>query len=379
MDLASIFHTGSDKKIRYAVVALGDIAQEAMMPGISHTGNSEITAFVTSDLEKAEVLGKKYGVENNYTYEQFDELLKSGKIDAIYLATPNWRHAEFAVPALRAGIHVLLEKPMEISTDECEEILEAQKSSGSKLMLAYRLHFEPATLSLIKKLRDGQIGELRYFSSTFSQMVDPKNHRAKNGMYAGPLYDMGPYPINACRYVFEDEPIEVISATAVHYSDSLMPNTQDTVAVVLRFPKERIAQFVVSYSAASIDSFTVVGTKGSIEMNPGFTYGKPLEQFVKIESSENHESFKTTDQFGGEMKYFSDCILNGRDPEADGEEGLADVRVIEGILKAIETGLPQKLPPFQRTRRIDVEAQLERLSQVHPPKDVHASSPQLGS
>src|SRR5436305_5523850 len=136
---------GPDKKVRYAIVGLGDIAQEAMLPGVEHTGNSEVTAFVSSNPEKARELGKQYGITSCYSYEQFGDLLKSGTIVAIYLATPNWRHAEFIIPALRAGIHVLAEKPLEVNTAKCKEIIEAQRNWSAKLMVAYRLHFEPAT------------------------------------------------------------------------------------------------------------------------------------------------------------------------------------------------------------------------------------------
>src|SRR5689334_1591921 len=108
-----------------------------MLPGVEHTGNSELAAFVSSDLEKARQVGERYNVTNFYRYEQFDGLLGSGLIDAIYLATPNWRHAEYAIPALKAGIHVLTEKPLEVSTAKCKEILEAQKTSSTKLMVAY--------------------------------------------------------------------------------------------------------------------------------------------------------------------------------------------------------------------------------------------------
>ena len=136
MSIASALGLEETKKIRYAIVGLGDIAQEAMMPGIEHTGNSEITAFVSGDPEKLRKLGENYGVENHYSYEQFDTLLKSGQIDAIYLATPNWRHAEFAVPALTTGIHVLCEKPLEISREKCGEIISAAGRSGARLMTA---------------------------------------------------------------------------------------------------------------------------------------------------------------------------------------------------------------------------------------------------
>ncbi len=168
------------RKIRYAIVGLGDIAQEDMMPGVDHTCNSEITALVTSDPVKANELAKKYGVETAFSYEQFEEALTSGSFDAIYLATPNWRHAEFIVPALKAGIHVLTVKPLEVSTIKAKEILDAEATSNAKLMVAYRLHFEPATLDSIEKIRAGRLGNVHVFASTFPQLVDPDNHRVKN-------------------------------------------------------------------------------------------------------------------------------------------------------------------------------------------------------
>jgi predicted dehydrogenase len=367
-----------EKKVRYAIVGVGDIAQEAMMPGVSHTGNSEITALVTSDPEKARKVAEQYGVADTYRYEQFDEMLASGKVDAIYLATPNWRHAEFAIPALRAGVHVLVEKPLEVSTQQCQAIIEAAQASTAKVMVAYRLHFEPATLSAIERIRSGELGEVLLFTSTFVQKVDPDNHRARSGVEAGPIFDMGPYPLNAARYIFEAEPTEVVSAVGVRHPQAGLGDFDDTVAVTLRFPGERIAQFVVSYALNALESFFAAGTEGSIAMQPCYTYGKPLEQTVMLGQDERRRSFKNTDHFGGEMKYFSDCILNGTEPEPDAEEGYADVRVLEGIIRALETGAPVKLEPFARTRRIDTAAQLQTLRAVKSPELVNASNPGAG-
>jgi len=366
----------SQSKVRYGVVALGSISQEAMLPGVEHTGNSEITALVTSDSVKADELGKMYGVSDTYSYERFGELIQSGKVDALYIATPNWRHAEFAVPALEAGIHVLLEKPMEVSSDACQRIIDAQQRSGAKLMVAYRLHFEPATITAIETVRSGKLGEVHLFSSNFCQVVDTQNHRVKNGALAGPLFDMGPYPINGVRNIFEDEPIEAF-ATATRHPESGFAGLDDTVSVILRFPKERIAQFTVSYFGNPIDSYTVIGSKGSLEMNPGFIYGKPLSYSLQIGEKKSHESFKNTDHFGGEMKYFSDCILNNNDPEPDGTEGLADVRVIEAALRSIESGKFEKVTTVVKKRRISAD-QKEKLGAEKTPEMVHASAPARG-
>jgi predicted dehydrogenase len=370
---------GSDKKVRYAIVGLGDIAQEDMMPGVEHTGNSVITALVTSDPKKAKEPGAMYKVEATFTYEEFAQALTSGTFDAIYLATPNWRHAEFIIPALRAGIHVLSEKPLEVSTAKCREILDAAKTASAKLMVAYRLHFEPGTLSTIDVVRSGQLGEVHTFTSTFAQPLGPSNHRAHSGDLAGPVLDMGPYPVNAARYIFGDEPTEVVSAVGTrHPGTGFDQNFDDTVAVTLRFPGNRLAQFSLSYYGGPVNSFVAVGPKGSVMLDPAYMFGQPMEQTVAVGQEKRKKSFKNTDHFGGELKYFSDCILNGTDPEPDGEEGFADVRVLEGVLEALKSGGAVQLPPFTRTKRIDTEAQKIELRAVSTPDLVHASNPGKG-
>jgi predicted dehydrogenase len=379
MRIKELLGVETGQKVRYAIVGLGDIAQEDMMPGVEHTGNSEITALITSDQVKARELGRKYGISALFGYEQFEAALHSESFDAIYLATPNWRHAEFIVPALKAGIHVLTEKPLEISTEKCRQILDAEKTSLAKLMVAYRLHFEPATLDTIEKIRSGMLGEVHLFASTFSQLVDPANHRVQNGELAGPVLDMGPYPVNAARYIFEDEPLEVASAVgAKHPQSGFEQDFFDTVAVTLRFPENRLAQFNLSYFGNPSNSFVVVGTEGILELNPCYTFGTGLAQTVVIGDKKEGHSFKNTDHFGGELKYFSECILNDEHPEPDGEEGYADVRVLEGILTAVRTGQPVTLPPFQRYQRIDTERQKTKLSAVSTPELVHASNPGRG-
>jgi predicted dehydrogenase len=374
MNIREVLGLPLKKKVRYGIVGLGDIAQEAMLPGVEHTGNSAITALVTGDPVKAGRLAERYGVAHIYSYEQYQEMLHSGNVDAIYLAMPNWRHSEFVLPALAAGVHVLVEKPLEINTERCKQILDAQHASSAKLMVAYRLHFEPATIAAIERVRGGDLGQVHLFTSVFSQLVNPQNHRARNGEAAGPVFDMGPYPVNAARNLFEAEPIEVI-ALGTRHAGSGLGDFDDTVSASLRFPGDRLAQFLVSYYGSPVDSYTVLGTRGSLEVKPGFTYGAGLEHTLTIDGRTEHMSYKNTDQFGGEMKYFSDCVLHDIDPEPDAEEGLADVRVLEAILRSLQTEQPQTLEPFVRHKRIKAD-QAVRLGSVKPPEPIHASSPE---
>ncbi len=369
------------KKVRYAVAGVGWISQTAMLPGIEHTGNSEVVALVTGHAEKASKVGEKYGIEKVYSYDELDGLLSSGDIDAVYLATPNFAHVEYAVKVLEAGIHLLLEKPMAVSVEECERILAAQKSSGAKLMIAYRMHFEPGTLKAIERVRNAEIGTLRFFNSSFSQPVSGQNHRARHGFWAGPVPDMGPYPLNMVRNLFGAEPIEAF-ATGVctdpeKFVDMDGKPFEDTVAVTLKFPAGRVAAFVVSYNGGDLDDYRVVGAKGDIFSQPAFQVGASIEHQMTVEKAKKSEKFKTTDHFGGEMKYFSECILTGREPEPDGEEGMLDVRVIAALEQALKTGLPQKLQPYVRSRRPDPE-QVQKLPVTSEPELVGVHQPSKG-
>lgn len=362
-------------KVRYAVVGAGWISQAAFMPAVAGSGNSELAALVTGDPEKARALGARYGLRHLLGYDDYPRLLASDEIDAIYLALPNGMHRDYAVPALEAGLHLLLEKPMAVSEEECREIEVAARRSGAELMIAYRLHFEPATLEAIRLVRAGRIGDPRLFTCVFSQPVAPTNHRARQGYWAGPVADMGPYPINAARHLFGAEPVEV---TAMGARDPLLGFDFDaSVAVTLRFPGDRLAQFTVSYGAASTGSYRIVGTDGDLEVAPGFTFGEPIHHRLKVGGRVHERAFPPTDQFAGELRYFSDCILHDRRPEPDAEEGLADVRIIAAIERALGHGGVERLEPFERARRPEPE-QVQEVPPAKAPDLVNAAAPGTG-
>ena len=368
-----LFGTEPSRKIRYAIVGLGWISQESLMPGVAHTGNSVMTAFVTGDAEKARVLGEAYGVAHAFDYASYPKLLQSGEIDAVYLALPNSMHRDFAVPALEAGLHLLLEKPMAPSEAECREIIDAAARNHVKLMLAYRLHFEEGTVAALEVVQSGEIGEPKLFDAVFSQQVAPGNHRTKSELWAGPIPDMGPYPINAARQLFRAEPTEVMAWSA-RSGEARFAEIEETVSVILRFPDEKLATFTLCYGGASVNAYRVVGSKGDIAVEPGFTWGKPLRHRVTVDGKTREKSFPPTDQFGGELKYFSDCILNDTHPEPDGEEGLADVRVCLAIEEALRTGLPQRIEPLTRKAR-PIRDQVQSLRFVPSPTLVNAKRP----
>jgi len=361
--------------IRYAVVGCGHIAQVAVLPAFANARrNSKLAAIVSGHPVKREELRKKYDVAKALDYAQYDELLKSGEIDAVYIALPNSMHAEYAERAARAGIHVLCEKPMALTEAQCELMANAAREGRAKLMIAYRLHFERANLEAVEIARSGRIGEPRLFTSTFTMTVVPDNIRVKREMGGGVLYDIGIYCINAARALFRDEPVEVHAAASGAIGD-----VEESVSAVLRFSNERLASFTCSFGAARVSEYRLVGTKGDLAVDPAYEYAKPLEHGLSLEGNlVSERRFAKRDQFAPELLYFSDCVLLNRDPEPSAEEGLADVRVIRALYQSMATGRPVELPPYERHERPSLEQEIRR-PPIEKPQVVHAQAPSGGS
>jgi glucose-fructose oxidoreductase len=339
--------TGRNKTVRYAVVGLGHIAQAAVLPAFLHAQrNSRLGALVSGERRKLNALGRRYGVKRLCGYDGVDELFASGEIDAVYIALPNNMHKEFTVRAARAGLHVLCEKPMAINVRECEQMIRAAKKTNVKLMIAYRLHFERANLEAVQLARSGKLGDLRFFSSEFSMQVSENNIRLEREKGGGPLYDIGIYCINAARYCLSEDPVEVW-ATAAKSRDRRFSEIDESVIGAMRFKDERLASFTCSFGAADRSTYSITGTRGSIILDPAYEYAEGLAYRLKIGERERNKKFAKSDQFAAELLYFSDCILNDRNPESSGEEGLADVRIIEGMMRSIKSGrwVPVRVPP----------------------------------
>ena len=197
------------KKVRYAIVGAGWISQEAFMPAVAGTGNSEMTAIVTGNQQAARDLAAFYDIEHISGYDGYDALLAEDTFDAVYIALPNSMHADYAIRAMEAGKHAMVEKPLAVSVAECEAMIRASEESNVYLMTAYRLHSEPMTVAALEALRRGEVGEARLFTSTFGFQTAETNHRLKGEHWGGPLQDIGVYCLNAARQVFQDEPVEV--------------------------------------------------------------------------------------------------------------------------------------------------------------------------
>lgn len=366
----------SRSKVRYAVVGQGHIAQVAVLPAFAHAQrNSELAALVSGDRVKLRALGRKYGVGGLYSYEQYDDCLRSGGVDAVYIALPNHLHREYAVKAARAGVHVLCEKPLAVTEADCKAMIAAARRGRVKLMVAYRLHFEEASLKAVEMVRGGKLGEARIFESLFTMQVKPGNIRLQREGGGG-LYDIGIYCINAARALFAAEPVSVFAWSA-NNGEKRFREVDEMTAAVMRFPGEQLASFTCSLGAADVSEYHVVGTKGALRVEPAYEYAEGLVHHLQTGDEPNKKkTFAKRDQFAAELLYFSDCVLRDREPEPSGEEGLADVRVIRALLRSARAGRPVPLGAFSRRRRPRLAQEIER-PPVRKPRVVRAEPPSL--
>jgi predicted dehydrogenase len=363
----------SRRKVRYAVVGLGHIAQIAVLPAFRNAENSELFALVSADSDKLEKVGKKYSLEHLYSYEDYSRALSN--VDAVYLALPNHLHREYAVRAAAAGVHVLCEKPMAVTSEDCRAMIDAAKQNHAKLMIAYRLHFEAGNLEAIRLAKSGKLGELRIFTSEFAQQVADGNVRVRESVArgGGAVYDMGVYCINAARYLFGSEPMELLAVTG-NADDERFQRVEEMTSVVMRFPEERLATFTCSFGAVDIGRYALIGTNGVLRADPAYEYAMSIKHQLTVGEKTKTQTFPKRDQFAAQLVYFSDCILKDKEPEPSGLEGLADVRIVEAIYESARMKRAVHIPELPGKQRPSQRQEIHRPGH-RKPRVVHAKPP----
>jgi glucose-fructose oxidoreductase len=366
--------SSSRPKVRYAVVGLGYIAQNAVLPAFAQAeDNSELTALISGDPIKLRRLARRYGVEHTFTYDDWEEALESDLFDAVYIALPNHLHHRYSVMAANAGKHVLCEKPMALSEEEAEDMIRAAERNDVRLMIAYRLHFERANLRAIETVDSGALGDPRAFDSLFAMQAKPGGIRLRRETGGGTLWDIGIYCINAARHLFKDEPLEVFAYTA-NSGQARFDEVEEMCCAVLRFPGARLATFTTSFGASDIATYTVLGTKGCLKVENGYEYAEPITHELTVDDRTTEREFKKRDQFAPELVYFSDCVRNGTEPEPSGVEGLIDVAIIRALYRSAETLKPVEYHGPARRRRPTPSQEIYRRPHREP-ELIHSSSP----
>lgn len=325
------------KKITWGILGCAGIAERALIPAIHSAGNGLIMGIAARDPRRAREWACKFEIPKSYSHYQ--ALLDDPDINAVYIPLPNHLHREWTCRAVRAGKHVLCEKPMALNSGEVREMKEAAAKAGVLLMEAFMYRFHPQMVKTLALVRSGAVGEVRSVRSTFtfSFKGSSSNYRWRPEMGGGALYDVGCYPVSATRLVFGTEPVSVFARARFHPRRKV----DMTTTLLLEFPGGRFASLDCGFDSQFQSSLEISGSRGRISLSRAFS-AKLFDVEILVAEGEKTRAIPipSTNQYTRMVEHFGACILRKRQLPYPPEDGLANMMVIDAAFRSIRTGLP---------------------------------------
>lgn len=325
------------KKLGFALAGLGSLSTHQIAPALQKTSFCKLTGIITGTPSKADRWKAQYNIpdKNIYNYDNMEKMADNPDIDVVYVVTPNGLHAEHTIKAAKAGKHVLCEKPMEVSPEKCQQMIDACKAANRMLAVGYRLHFDPNHIECIRLAREKVLGSVNVIEAEYGFRIgDPKQWRLNRALSGGgPLMDVGIYALQAARYLSGEEPVQV-TAMQVNNDPVKYKDIEESISWELKFRGGVIASCNTSYNFNGFDRFRVFADRGWFELAPAYGYGGIQGR----RSDGKWTPFPAMDQFAAEMDDFAQCILNNQPTKVPGEEGLRDLKIMMAIYEAARTG-----------------------------------------
>src|SRR5690554_1562297 len=324
--------------LRVAIMGLGgygNIVANAMQS----SKKAKLVGLISGTPSKQKEWQAKFDIpeKNCYNYENFDTIKDNPDIDAVYVSTPNSLHHDHAIRAAKAGKHVICEKPMALNAKEGQEMIDECKKANVKLLVGYRLHFEPNTLEIINKRDAGEFGKVLFFQGLSGFKIgDPNQWRLNKELAGGgAMMDIGIYSINGARYMVGEEPVWVTAQETKTNPEKFKEGVDETIMFQMGFPSGAVASCLSTYSMNNLDRFFLNGENGFAELQPATGYGPIKGRTHKGELNKPHVIHQTV-----QMDEMAGIILEGKKPvvPVDSEEGLKDLKIIDAIYKSVKSG-----------------------------------------
>lgn len=327
------------KKLNIALCGLGRYANH-LAKGFKTSKYCHLAGIITGTPAKAKKWKKEYNIpENNiYNYQNFDKIAKNKDIDLVYVVLPNSMHKEYTIRAAKASKHVIVEKPMAFTANDCQEMIDACKNAGVQLAVGYRLHYEPHHIEIKRLGQEKVFGQVRLIEVSLGYNLKgiPSTdwHLKKNMSGGGPLMNLGVYCVQAGRYILGEEPISVTAQFGPVTMPHLFKEVEESITWQLNFPSGAVCTSS-STSNCSIDRLFASADKGKFELSPAVSYGP-----FKGKTSLGEMNFPTINQQTAQMDGIGKLILENKQlpDHITGEEGFKDMKVLEAIYQAAETG-----------------------------------------
>ncbi|MDX7950989.1 Gfo/Idh/MocA family oxidoreductase [Lichenihabitans sp. Uapishka_5] len=343
------------ERVGFAVVGLGRLSLEEILPAFGETKQAKLVALVSGTPDKAKAVAAQYGVspEALYGYADFDGLKNNPAIQVVYVVTPNGLHKEYVVGAVRAGKHVLCEKPMATGSADAQAMVDAAKAANRTLMIAYRCQYEPYNRAVQKLVRGKTFGATGFIDAVNVQnMAAPDQWRFNKALAGGgALPDIGLYCLNGARFISGEEPVEISARIWSSANDPRFKEVEETVSFTLRFPSGLIANCLASYGLHESRRMGLHAPGAAIQFDNAFAYtGHRLSVAHRDGEAESVDERRLAakNQFALEMDHMAECVRTGRVPRTPGEEGVQDHKLMEAIYRAASSGQVVKLDPIEK-------------------------------
>ena len=324
--------------LRVAIMGLGSYGTR-VAEAMQSSKKAKLVGVVSGTPSKVKDWQGKYSIpaKNCYNYENFDAIKDNPDIDAVYVITPNALHHDQVIRVAKAGKHAICEKPMAVNAKEGQEMIDACNKANVKLLVGYRLHFEPKTLEIIRMREAGELGKIMFFQGLSGFTIGDPNQWRLNKKLAGggAMMDIGIYSINGARYMVGEEPVWVTAQETKTDPVKFKEGVDETIQFQLGFPSGAVASCLSTYSMSNLDRFFLNGKEGFAELQPATGYGPIKGRTHKGELTQPHQTHQTV-----QMDEMAGIILEGKKPvvPVDGEEGLKDLKIIDAIFLAAKTG-----------------------------------------
>lgn len=300
---------------------------------------AKLVGVISGTPSKIKHWQSKYAIpeKNCYNYENFDNIRSNPDIDAVYVITPNGLHHDEVIRVAKTGKHVICEKPMALNAKEGQEMIDACKEANVKLLVGYRMHFEPKTLEVIRLRKAGDFGKILFFQGLCGFTIgDPAQWRLDKKLAGGgSLMDIGIYAINGSRYMTGEDPIWVTAQETKTDPVKFKEGVDETIQFQFGFPSGATASCLSTYAMNNLDRFFLNGENGFAELQPSTGYGPIMGRTNKGELTQPITVHQTV-----QMDQMSDIIFKGKQPgvPVDGYEALKDLKIIDAIYLAVRTG-----------------------------------------
>ena len=315
--------------IRFGLIGAGDISRKRVAPALGSLKNVEFVSVGRSKAELAESFAKEFGARK--WFADWHELIADDEIDAVYLATPVYMHAEQTIAAAEAGKHVLCEKPMALSFEDCDKMIAACRANNVKLCIAYYRRFYPAVLRVKQIIAAGEIGKVSFAQINAFEYFDPSPDHPrrwfveKDKSGGGPMIDFGCHRIEIFANLFGT----VRRLESIISNDVFGRQVEDTASAIFQFDSGVCSALTVTHATTDAqDTLDIYGTAGSIHI-PVLNLGVMR---IKTSDGERTESHPPNPNFHEPLiADFVDAVINGREPAVDGEAGRYVSKLIEAI------------------------------------------------